>query len=82
MAPTLQSENLDDVLPYRSSERRAGIGKRAIEVAMKEMKEMLEKEEVELLEKSQSLEDAKFASELGWCAAASVAIATAAIIAV
>jgi hypothetical protein len=72
MNTTSQSENRDDVLVYRSSERRAGIEKRAGEL----VKNNDLHEAAEMLEKSQSLEDAIHIGELGWCAAASVAIAT------
>ena len=76
MNTTLQSENLDEVLATLPPQRRAEIEKHAGELAMdKDFRRA-----AEILEKSRSLEDAKFVGELGWLTALSVAIAVIAIV--
>ncbi|MGB8408373.1 MAG: hypothetical protein WCE58_00495 [Gallionella sp.] len=74
MNKTLESEIINEVFASMSPERRAAIEKRAGELA--ESKDF--RQAAKILEKSDSLslDETKFAGELGWLAALSVAIAS------
>jgi hypothetical protein len=78
MNTTSQSKNLSNVLASLSPEQRAEIEKRAGELA----KNKDFRQAAEILEKSQSLDNAKFIGALGWLPAVSVAIAVIAVIVV
>lgn len=62
MNPTLESEELDNIVIYeRLSERRSGIGRRDGEV----MKNKDFRQAAGMIEKTQSLEDTKLVGEFG-----------------
>ncbi len=75
MNKTFQSEKLESVLSKLPPGQREEIEKRARELAMNEDF----RRAAGILEKSESLENAKFVSELGWLAALSIAIAVIAV---
>lgn len=75
MDTTVQSENIEDILATLPPQRRAEIEKLAAELA----KDKDIRRAAEILEKSRSLEDIKFAGQLGWLTALSFAIAAIAL---
>ena len=80
MHKSLESEIISEVFASMSPEKRAEIEKRAGELAKN--KDFVQA--AKILEKSDSLslDETKFAGELGWLAALSVAIASVAVSAV